>query len=395
MHWKALSGGRGDKVRITTQLIEAPTDTHIWAQSYDRTANDIFAIQDEIALTVVDQLKIRLLADLPKSRTTDPRAYALYLQASQFARDLTEEALDSKMSLYEQALDIDPDYANAWAGLATGYLNKASIGIMPAEEGFNHARELAEKTLSLDPDNAKAERILGYVAMYHDHDLKIAAKHFSRALDLSPGDVVTIASASMMSSRLSRNEQATRLAERALELDPTSPARHANLSMMYEKSGRFDEALEFIDRLLVLSPDYFGAHSMRAFLLAESGDLEGALEEMEKETFETWRDIGFATLYPMAGRIEESDRILEDLIQNHAENWSYFIASIYASRRESDLAFEWLETAISNRDSSLSGAADDRLLQNLHADPRWLPFLQSIGKAPEQLAEIDFNVSLP
>ena len=179
----------GNSVRITAQLIKAGTDTHLWSQTYDRKLDDIFAIQDEIAADVVKQLKVTLLGAAPKARTTDPEAYALYLQAVQLGRQITAEAFQQSDALYRKVLAIDPRYAPAWDGLARNFINETSQGLLSNKEGFAQAREAATKALAIDPDYAPAHAGLGFIAMFGDNDLAGAAEHFKRALALDPADL--------------------------------------------------------------------------------------------------------------------------------------------------------------------------------------------------------------
>ena len=142
----------GDSVRITAQLVKAGTDTHLWSQTYDRKLDDIFTIQDEIAADVVKQLKVTLLGAAPKARTTDPKAYALYLQAVQLGRQSTAEAFKQSDTLFRKVLAIDPRYAPAWTGLSRNVSNEASIGLLSNKEGYAQAREAATKALAIDPE---------------------------------------------------------------------------------------------------------------------------------------------------------------------------------------------------------------------------------------------------
>src|ERR1051325_5027283 len=144
----------GDQVRITAQLIRAAEGYHLWSETYDRKLDDIFKIQDEIAGQVVKQLKVTLLGAAPKVRTTDPKAYALYLQARELGRQNNPEAFAKSDALFRQVLEIDPGYAPAWVQLGSNLTNESSIDLLPAQEGFARAREAVEKALAIDPDNA-------------------------------------------------------------------------------------------------------------------------------------------------------------------------------------------------------------------------------------------------
>jgi len=144
----------GDRVRITAQLISADSDSHIWSETYDRTLDDIFEVQDEIAATVVERLKVTLLAESPHVQQTDPRAYTLRLQARHLAKRFSAESYEQASALYQQALAIDPDYVDALDGLANIYINQDNLGLRPAGEGFELAREIALKVLAIDPQYA-------------------------------------------------------------------------------------------------------------------------------------------------------------------------------------------------------------------------------------------------
>src|SRR6476646_10269802 len=156
----------GDQLRITAQLIRAAEGYHLWSETYDRKMDDIFKIQDEIAGEVVKELKVKLLGAAPKVRTTDPKAYALYLQARELGRQSNPEAFAKSDALYRQVLEIDPRYAPAWERLATNFANKAGMGLVSSQEGFARAREAAEKALAIDPDYALTHARLGFIAMF-------------------------------------------------------------------------------------------------------------------------------------------------------------------------------------------------------------------------------------
>ena len=182
----------GNQVRITAQLIDARSDTDLWSETYDRPLDNIFAIQDEIAAAVVAQLKVTLLGAAPKARETDPKAYALYLQARQLGHQLSATAAEQSILLNKHVLAIDPDYAAAWVGLAENYVFQASSGLRPTSDGYGLARKVAEKALLIDPDNASANAMLGLVSFEFDNDLPAAARHYQQALatDTSNPDIL-------------------------------------------------------------------------------------------------------------------------------------------------------------------------------------------------------------
>ena len=385
----------GNSVRITAQLIKAGTDTHLWSQTYDRKLDDIFAIQDEIAADVVKQLKVTLLGAAPKARTTDPEAYALYLQAVQLGRPFTAEAFQQSDALYRKVLAIDPRYAPAWYGLAYNFGNETGQGLLPGKEGFAQAREAAVRALAIDPDYAPAHAQLGWIAMYGDSDLVGAAQHLERALALDPADLRVLTTSVTLLQSLGRLDEALALEEAAVRRDPVNVTTLFNLGYHQRMAGRLDAAIASFRTVLSLSPSNGGAHCQLGVALLLKGDAKGALAEIEQETSEIYKMIGLPMAYHALGRKADSDAALAALIAKYEKDGPSNIASVYAYRGEADQAFEWLDKAVEYGDGGLGEIVTDNLFDKIHADPRWLAFLRKIGKAPEQLAKVEFKVTLP
>src|SRR5213082_2103119 len=243
----------GNSLRITAQLIKAGTDTYLWSQTYDRKLDDIFAIQDEIAADVVRQLKVTLLSAAPKARTTDPEAYALYLQAKQLGRQFTAEAFQQSDALYRKVLAIDPRYAPAWAGLAENFTNEAGQGLLSNKEGFAQSRDAATKALTIDPKYAPAHARLGWIAMFGDNDLAGAAKHFNRALTLDPADLGVLRNSATLLQSLGRQDEARALDETVVRRDPVNVTALFNLGYDQRMAGRLDAAIASFRTVLSLA----------------------------------------------------------------------------------------------------------------------------------------------
>src|SRR5436190_2662141 len=385
----------GDLLRITVQLIRAADGYHLWSETYDRKMDDIFKIQDEIAGEVVKELKVKLLAAAPKVRTTDPQAYSLYLQANELARKFTPEAFAKSDTLYRQALEIDPQYAPAWTEMAVNFNAQVGMGLMSSQEGNARAREAAEKALAIDPEYAPAHAALGLSAMQSDNDLVGAARHLERALALDPTCVPVLSNSANLLSSLGRLDQALALHEAAVRRDPVSSASLSNLGIAQCATGRYDEAIGSYRAVLRLSPGRGGAHAQLGMVLLQKGDAASALAEIEQEKNETWRMIGLSMAYCALGRAADADAARDALIAKYEKDWSYNIAYVFASCGQSDKAFEWLDKAVAYQDGGLSEIVAQKLFDKIHSDPRWLPFLRKLGKAPEQLAQIEFKVTLP
>src|SRR5215470_986373 len=382
----------GDQLRITAQLVRAAEGYHLWSETYDRKMDDIFKIQDEIAGEVVKELKVKLLGAAPKVRTTDPQAYALYLQAVELGRQFNAEAFTKSDALYRQVLEIDPRYAPAWHGLAGNFINKVNTGVLSSREGYTHAREATEKALAIDSDYAPAHTDLGWVAMYGDNDPAAAGRHYQRALALDSTDVRVLADAATFFQSLGRLEEALALEEAVGRRDSVNVTTLSNLGYFQCAAGRYDAAIASFRTLLSLSPSRGGAHAQLGKALMLKGDAAGALAEIEQEKSEGDRMIGLPMAYCALGRKADADAALNALIAKFEKEAPYNIAYVYAFCGDADKAFECLDKAIAYQDGGLAEIVTENLFDKIHFDQRWLPFLHKIGKAPDQLARIEFKV---
>jgi TolB-like protein/Tfp pilus assembly protein PilF len=384
----------GNQVRITAQLIETASDTHLWSETYDRKLDDIFAIQDEIAGDVVKQLKVTLLGAAPKARQTDPQAYAYFLRAAQLARQRTRDGFAQADVLLQRTLAIDPAYAPAWTALAFNYVLETVFTQRPAEEGYRLADEAVRKALAFDPDYAPAYSLLGRVAVSRG-DLAEAARQYEHALALDPANVDILIGSARLRRALGRPEEEIAILESLIERDPVNTVSWSNLILCYRYSGRIDESIAAGRTVLELSPDRGVVRYNLGVSLLAAGKPEAALEEFQKESVVAWRRVGLPMAYHALGRKAESDAALAELIAKDAKDAAFNIAYVLAFRGEVDRAFEWLDKAVENHDTALAETASEPLFRSLWNDPRWLPFLRRIGKAPEQLAAIPFKVTLP
>jgi len=386
-----------NRLRITAQLIKAEDGYHLWSETYDRTLKDVFATQEEIATEVVGQLKITLLGKAPKVTQADPKAYALYLQARYLARKGTSTTFEQSIGLYKQALDMDPNYIAAWDGLAAVYIDQAERAERSFTEGYGLAREAACKAMEIDPNYAKAHARLGLIAEAYDGDLAASARYLKRALSLDPTSLDILGDAAVMAGNLGRLNEAIALQEYVLARDPVNARGHRRIGYSYLWAGRLDDAINSFRTALTLSPGMLGNQQLIgiAFLLKE--DTEAALVAMqqESESGNGWREVGLAMVYHALGQAAESDVALARAIELADQTAAYNIAYVEAFRGAADRAFEWLDKAVRNKDTGLAQIPIVTLFENIHSDPRWLPFLEKIGKSPEQLKAIDFKVAVP
>jgi len=385
----------GNQVRITAQLVQSEDGFHLWSETYDRALDDIFAIQDEIAAAVAAQLKVTLLGAAPTVQETHPDAYALFLQARHLSRQRTAEGWEQSNVLYQQALEIAPDYAAAWEGLANNYVQQAGIGLRIFDEGYTLAREAANKALVLNPDHARAHATLAWVATVYDKNLALAAQHLARAVELEPANPDILSHAALLAANLGRSKEEIALGEYLVARDPVHSGSHYNLGRSYRSAQRLDEAIASLNTALALSPGHIAAQYYIGEVLLLKGEPEAALAAMQQESFEVYRLIGLPMAYHALGQVAESDAALSELIEKYERDAAYNIAYVLAFRGEADRAFAWLDKAVAYKDPALSLIPTEPLFANLHGDSRWLPFLNSIGKSPEQLDVIEFKIMLP
>ena len=393
----------GDQIRISTQLIDARSDSQLWSRNFDRTLENIFQVQDEIASDVVDQIKGTLNIATPEQRRTDPAAYALFLQARQKRRLGTADGYNEAIELYRRVLDIDPKYPPAWDEMASVYQSQALTGLRPADEGFKLGRESALAAINVDPNYAPAYDSLSFVAQYFEADLAAAARYAQQALQLAPKDTGIVGSAGMLLQNLGRVQEGLKLIEYTVTTDPLSPSWHYTLGRAYLTAGQYADAVRSFETTLGLSPDFSLGHYNLGVSLMLAGQPAEAVAVMRDEPREAWRLAGLTAALFAQDRQKEnlitesksSDLALAELLEKYAGNMTYNIAYLYAYRGESDAAFRWLEKAIAVDDAGVGEVLTEPLFANIHNDPRWLPFLRKLGKAPEQLATIEMTVQFP
>jgi TolB-like protein/lipoprotein NlpI len=385
----------GNTIRVTAQLIQAENGYHLWSETWDRTLEDIFAVQDEIAAIVVEQLKLTLLTPAPVVQETDPEAYALHLQGLHFYRQGSAEGFEQAVVLAEQALALAPDYAPAWDLLASVCIAQADKGLRPIDEGYRLGREATEKALAIDPNYAWSHAALSAIASGYDGDWAAAAQHMQIALTLDPTNPDILRRAATLAKTLGRPDTAIAIQEYVAARDPVNSSIHHNLGLSYYFSGRLDEAIASCRTALRMSPESMGTHSILGDALLVQGDAEAALQEIKQEPNEMFRLIGLSMAYHALGRSDAADSALSELIEKCAEGAAYNIAYVMAGRGETDQAFEWLDKAVEYRDPGLQESSHQALFATIHSDPRWEAFLTRIGKSKAQLDAIQFDVKLP
>ena len=385
----------GDKVRITAQLIRASDSSHLWSETYDRQLTDVFAVQDEIASAVVSQLKVSLLGAAPKARATDPKAYALFLQARELARQYNVEAFVESEKLYRQALAIDPSYTPAAVGLSLVYFGRVDLGVLTPEQGIAQGKTLLVQAMAADPGYAQAYATLALYEGMIERNYTDAARNLERAFELDPSDPELAGLASAIARRLGRLDLAIALGEYHVSRDPVNVDAYDAVALAARYKGEFDKSIAAYRTLLSLAPDAGWQHTAYGNVLLQVGDAAGALAEYQKEPIECFRLGGLSAAYRALGRQAEAEAALTSQVQRCATTKPFSTAVALATSGDADGAFAMLDKAAAVNDLDLGAITIYPSLASLHDDPRWLPLLRRLGIAPEQLAAIKLDVQVP
>lgn len=383
----------GDRVRITTQLIDARSDTHLWSETYDRTLDDIFSIQEEVAAAVVKELNVTLLGKAPRVSETTPELYTQFLLGRYMRQQNSADSLAQAQEILEQVVAADPAYVPALDDLITVYINQVHTDIRDFDEGYQLARELTLRGLERNPDAGRLYAQLGWIEMYYTGDLQAGADGFERALMLVPEDMPLLGDTATFLFLLGRIDDAVKVSSFTLEQDPLSPVGWFNHGQFLAAGLRWEESVSALRTGLRLSPEYGNGHFNLALSLLGSGDPDSALEEIERETNPQRRVLGKAMIYPALGRDEEADAALAELIE--AGDLPLGIAEVFAMRKMPDKAFEWIEKAVASGSSDIAEFHVSPRLRNLWPDPRWDQLTQRLGKSRSQLDAIEFELTLP
>ncbi len=366
----------GNKIRITAQLILVSDGSHIWSKTFDRTIEDIFVVQDEIATAVVNELRITLMGDpLQQSVTSNTEAYNLYLQGKYFLTKRTQENVLKATENFLKALELDKNSASIWAALSLSYASQANDGYLNPTEGFTKAREAAEKSIQLDGNLATGHYALASIQTTYDWDWAGAQEELAMARKLDPSNFGVINMEANLALTMGKFEEAILLYKKALVLDPLRVAVKVNLGMALMYSNHLEEAVTILNSAIEMNPQFPSSHYRLGLCYLLLGKAEPAIAEIEKEKMEDWRMQGHALAYSSTANDARADSLLHTFITKYQDVSAFQIAEVYAYRNEIGKAFEWLNKAYSLRDGGLTSILGNPWLRTLEKDPRYSQFL--------------------
>jgi TolB-like protein/Tfp pilus assembly protein PilF len=385
----------GEHIRISVQLVKVFDGYQLWSETYNRQMDDIFAIQDDIAKSVVEEIRVRLLGETPgadisrqvnseianavRGRSLDSEAQRLLMLGRYFLDRTTREDTAKAIEYFREALEIDPEFALCWAELGRAYSIEAGRGWINAGDGYKSSREAALRALSIEPDLAEGHAQLGRVKAAHDWDLSGAEDSYRRALELAPGSSPVLDGASVLYYKLGKLDEALQLARRVLEQDPLSAPYWHNFGLISHAAGHLADAEKGFRRALEIAPQRLVTRALLSIVLLENGNTSDAEAEANRETDDVWRTWARAMVWFAIDRKAEADAALQELVERFAAGNAYQVAEVYAFRGDTDEAFLWLERALDERDPGITHAKVNPRFRSLYTDPRWLGLLSKAG----------------
>ena len=378
----------GNRLRITGQLIDVADGYHLWSERYDRLMEDIFAVQDEIAVAIIDALKVKLLGDqranLVKRYTDNAEAHQLYLKGRYFYNKWTEDGFKKAVEFHQQATSIEPDYAPAYAEIANCLGTLLYFGYLAPNDTLPAMSATLEKALAIDESLSEAHLTLAKVKFYYEWDFAGAEREFRRAIELNPNHPEAHLFYAFYLAAVGQSDKALAEGDRAQELDPISVICNLLLGYIYVLAGRYDLVAVQSKRLFEMEPDFYGSYYLRGAASLFSRNYDDAIADYQKAIALGGGPSAIAAvghMYGASGKREEALRVLKELseMSNHQYVPSYYVALVYAGLDERDQAFKWLDKAVRERNGPLVMLNRDLMLVGLRTDPRFQELVRKVG----------------
>ena len=385
----------GNRLRVSVQLVNASDGFHLWSDRYDREMRDIFDVQDEIALAVVSALKVMLFgaekAALLKRYTDDAAVHELFLKGRYYWYKYSAEGWTRAIEFFQRAIELQPDYAPAHAGMAACYGCLWFFGLLPAGQTVQQVKAATDKALEVDRTLADAHLSLAMITFFYDWEWERAEQSFRQSIALNSNNAEALSYYALFLAFEGRTDEALDRAQRALEIDPLSPLINMNVGWTYFATGRSDGALNQAGKMIEIEPDFYGGYWLKGAIRLAEGRYADAVEELKRAVSLGGHHIVVADLasaYGLAARREDATIILDRLLDLRRRQYvpAICMARVYSRLGETEKAIEWLQTAFDERNGEMvflqgeiAGAAADDPLNRLGSDPRLKDLLRRMS----------------
>ena len=376
----------GERIRIVVNLIRAKDGTSVWSHSYDQPLKDVFAIQANVGHAVASALKVKLLGktivsdDKPPSGNVE--AYQLMLQGRALARHATAEDIRQGIALLRRAVKLDPDYAFAWGVLSNSLINLGSVYLTgdAQQQTYRQARATAAREFTLAPDAAVTRLDRGYVLSWLDGDQMGALAEFQRAYALAPNNGSVMSFLGGQYGTVGQQHSAIDLLRKAIATDPLRPDWFNNLSLFLGANDDLDQSEQAIRKTIELQSDYPGAYLQLTILDILRGGAEAALRDAKRETDPHSRPAASALAEQIGGDANAANAALRGYIDKYGKAQPYYVADLYALRKQPDEMFQWLQRARATNDSAIATSLlVDPLLLRYKNDSRFTALCKQLG----------------
>jgi tetratricopeptide (TPR) repeat protein len=381
----------GNRVRVTAQLIRAATDKHLWAETYERDFRDVLALEDDVASAIAKQIESKLGGPqphpLPKAQTISPEAYETYLKANYY---LDQFELQKSIDYYNQAIKLDPNYAPAYAHMATAYFFMGFFSAIPPNQAWGKVKELAMLATEKDDQLPEGHGALALAKLHYDWDFAGAEREFKRALELNPSSADIRHDYAHYLMAMGRMAESASESKLALDLDPVNDDLTDCLCWHSFAARQYDNSIQMARNLLQRVPDDTWEMAILGWDYEQKGMHEQAIAEFKKAVeltnknspdFSPFYLAGLARSYAVAGRRSDAEQVLQGLLGRARQSYvsPFDIALIYAALGEKDTAFAWMEKAVAERSTWLVYSKWEPRLDPLRSDPRFQDLLRRIG----------------
>ena len=384
----------GNRIRVTAQLLSTADGKHLWSGQFDDNSTGIFAVEDSISQQIINALLLRLTGEeqrrIAKHYTENVEAYQLYLRGRYFQNKRTKEGLNKSIDYFQQAIEKDPEYARAFAGLADSYIGLAVRADMPPQDSYQKAKTAALRALEIDNTIAEAHASLANVKYWFDWDWAGAESECKRAIELSPNYAQAHQIYAALLMLVGRKQEAVSEIKQAQSLDPLSLPIGVQVARVLYFLRDYDESIEQCRKTLEMDTNYGGAHLFLGRAYKQKQMYKESLPELQKakeffgDSAEVLAVIGYT--YAVSGRRAEAEKALKDLqgLSNQRYVSPYHIAMVYAGLGKRDETFRWLEKAYADREGRMSLLKLAPEFDGVRSDPRFADLIRRVGLSPQR-----------